>query len=165
MHPLIRFAAALVFLFLAALSVLAGPKSSRPVSTTMLHPHQIKKLDNLLADSSNVLTPDSRSGSAIEKLPSAADRICSCQVLNLESSNYDHQYVVLLAEKTANGSDAGFRVARNRILKERKQLKKLFYDKVKLVAEMQGKGSCKSMYFRLRTADAQLKLYEILNAD
>jgi hypothetical protein len=165
MHPLIRFAAALVFLFLAALSVLAGPKSSRPVRTTILHLHQIKKLDNILPESAIVLTQDNRSGSLIEKLPSAGVRICSCQILNLESSNYDHRYVVLLAEKTNNGSDAGFKATRNRILKERKQLKKLFYDKVKLVAEMQGKGSCKAMYFRLRTADRQLQLYEILNAD
>ncbi len=164
MHPLIRFAAALVFLFLAALSVLAGPKSSRPVNTKILHLRQIKKLDNFVRDSATVSTPDKGSGSVIEKLPSA-DRICSCQVLNLGSSNYDHRYVVLLAEKTVNGSDAGFRAARNRIIKERKQLKKLFYDKVKLVAEMQGKGSCKSMYFRLRAADRQLQLYEILNAD
>jgi hypothetical protein len=165
MHPLIRFAAALVFLFLAALSVLAGPKSSRPVSATMLHLHQIKKLDHFLADSMTVLTPDNRSGSVMEKLPAAGNRICSCQILNLGSSNYDHRYVVLLAEKTTNGSDAGFKAARNRIIKERKQLKKLFYDKVKLVAEMQGKGSCRSMYFRLRMADRQLQLYEILNAD
>jgi hypothetical protein len=165
MHPLIRFAAALVFLFLAALSVLAGPKSSRPVGTSILQLHQIKKLDNFLLDSATILTPDNRSGSMNEKVPSAGDRICSCQILNLESSNYDHRYVVLLAEKTTNGSDAEFKAARNRIIKERKQLKKLFYDKVKLVAEMQGKSSCKSMYFRLRTADRQLQLYEILNTD
>jgi len=70
-----------------------------------------------------------------------------------------------LSEKKTDGSDAGFKATRKSILKERKQLKKLFYDKVKLVAEMQGKGSCKSMYFRLRTADHQLQLYEILNAE
>jgi hypothetical protein len=165
MHPLIRFAAALVFLFLTALSVLAGPKSSRPAGSTMLDLRQIKVLDNFLRDSTTALVPDNRSRSMIEKVTSATDRICSCQVLNLESSNYDHRYVVLLAEKMDHGNDAGFRAARNRILKERKQLKKLFYDKVKLVAEMQGKGSCKSMYFRLRTADRQLQLYEILNAE
>ncbi len=41
----------------------------------------------------------------------------------------------------------------------------MFYDKVKVIAELQGESSCKSMYFRLHTADHQLQLYEILNAD
>jgi hypothetical protein len=86
-------------------------------------------------------------------------------VLNLQSSNYDHRYVVLLAEKTDAANSAGFKAAKSRIEKEKRQLKKLFYDKIKMVAELQGSGSCKSLYFRLRAADEQLQLYEILNAD
>lgn len=165
MHPLIRFAAALIFLFLAALSVLAGPKSSRPVGAKLLHLRQIATLNHLLTDSGTRLNIEKQSGSRTIKSTPAEVRICSCQVLNLVSSNYDHRYMVLLAERTNDGSVAGFKLARNRIQKEKKQLKKLFYDKLKLVAEMQGKGTCKSMYFRLRTADSQLQLYEILNAD
>jgi hypothetical protein len=41
----------------------------------------------------------------------------------------------------------------------------MFYDKIKTVAELRGTGSCKSMFFRLKTADNHLQLYEILNAD
>ncbi len=41
----------------------------------------------------------------------------------------------------------------------------MFYEKVKVVAEMQGTGSCKSMFYQLRSADSHLQLYEILNAD
>jgi len=100
-----------------------------------------------------------------EEVSNSAGRICSCQILNLESANYDHRYVVLLAEKTNDGSSAVYAAAKNRIAKEKKQLKQMFYDRVKVVAEMQGTGSCKSMFFRLRAADSQLQLYEILNAD
>jgi hypothetical protein len=165
MHPLIRFAAALIFLFLAALSVLAAPKSSLPVNANLFNLSQINELDNILPDSTTISSLVKESESETEKTHITGNRICSCQVLNLESSNYDHRYVVLLAEKTNDGSRAGFKAARNRIQKEKKQLKMLFYDKVKLVAELQGKGSCKSMYFRLRSVDNQLQFYEILNAD
>jgi hypothetical protein len=162
MHPLIRFAAFLVFLSLAALSVLAGTNSSRPVLTRVFQPRQIYRLDHLLRDSVSVLTPKKKPASETEGSSAGAERICSCQILNLGSSNYDHRYVVLLAEKTKG---TGFKEARNRIQKEKKNLKKLFYDKVKLVAEMQGQGTCKSLYFRLHAADSKLQLYEILNAD
>ncbi|HEY4965962.1 MAG TPA: hypothetical protein VII28_06160 [Puia sp.] len=165
MHPLIRFAAALIFLFLAALSVLAGPKYSRPIGAGLIHPRQIEKLNHLLMDSGTQLNIEKKSGSMTAKSTLSEVRICSCQVLNLVSSNYDHRYMVLLAERTNDGDGAGFKAARNRIQKEKKQLKRLFYDKVKLVAEMKATGTCKSMYFRLRTADSQLQLYEILNAD
>jgi hypothetical protein len=160
MHPLIRFAAFLVFLSLAALSLLASPKSSRPVLTRVLQIRQIRGLDHFLDDSASIVILEKKQ--AVEKTSVAGGRICSCQILNLESSNYDHRYVVLLAEKT---SATGFKGARDRIQKEKKNLKKLFYDKVKVVAEVQGKESCKTMYFRLHTADSKLQLYAILNAD
>ena len=95
----------------------------------------------------------------------SSGKICSCQVLNLESSNFDHRYVVLLAEKKNDGCAAAYAIARNRIQKEKKHLKQMFYDKVKVVSQMQGTGSCKEMFFRLKKADVSLQLYEILNAD
>ena len=165
MHPLIRFAAALILLSLAALSVLASPNSSSPAKGRVLHIRQIKKLYDFLPDSMFFLSTDKKAGPLNKKSGVVGDRICSCQVLNLESSNYDHRFVVLLAEKTNDGTGAGFKTARKRIQKEKKQMKELFYDKVKLVAELNGIGSCKSMYFRLRMADSNLQLYEILNAD
>lgn len=165
MHPLIRFSAALILLFLAALSVLASPRSSKLVQPCFCYQRQLVKLFDLLPDSGKSMTTEMNPGSGSEKSTASGVRICSCQVLNMQSSNYDHRFVVLLAEKTNDESSAGFKAARNRIEKEKKQLKKLFYDKVKLVAQIQGSGSCKSMYFRLHKADGQLQLYEILNAD
>jgi hypothetical protein len=71
----------------------------------------------------------------------------------------------LLAEKKNDGSRTAYAIAKNRIQKEKKHLKKMFYDKIEVVSEMQGMGSCKEMFYRLRTADENLRLYEILNAD
>ena len=100
-----------------------------------------------------------------EEANSSNEKICSCQVLNLESSNFDHRYVVLLAEKKSDGTGTAYTIAKNRIQKEKKHLKQMFYDKIEVVSEKQGTGSCKEMFYRLRTADVSLKLYEILNAD
>jgi len=165
MHPLIRFAAFLVFLGLAALSVLAGPETSRPVQASFVHQWQIKTLNNLLQNSSSGLSFVKKSNEETLTSSVMVGRICSCQILNLESSNYDHRFMVLLAEKSNDVSEAGFKKTRNRIQKEKRRLKLLFYDKIKLVAEIQAKGSCKSMYFRLHSTDSNLQLYEILNAD
>jgi hypothetical protein len=165
MRPLIRIAFTLLFLCLAIMNVFGGSGSAKPVSPSVFQIHNLVTLDSLLTvrvtlsvvEESSDVTPTATSNSTA--------RICSCQVLNLESSNYDHRYVVLLAEKTNDGSGTAFVLARNRIQKEKKHMKQMFYDKIKVVSEMQGTGSCKSMFYQLRTADSHLQLYEILNAD
>ena len=125
----------------------------------------IEKLDSFLSARSSVITIKKQTELSAEETSVSSGKICSCQVLNLESSNYNHRYVVLLAEKKNDGSSLAFEQAKSRIQKEKKHLKKMFYDKVKVVAEMQGIGSCKAMFFQLRTADSNMQLYEILNAD
>jgi len=165
MLSLIRNAFVLILLFFASMYAFAGNGSVRPVRAVSFHVNQVKKLDSLLKARVMVMSVKKTSEMSREEVSNTTGRICSCQILNLESANYDHRYVVLLAEKTNDGSSAVYAVAKNRIAKEKKQLKQMFYDKVKVVAEMQGTGSCKSMFFRLRAADSQLQLYEILNAD
>jgi hypothetical protein len=165
MHPLIRTTLFLLFLCLIASDVFAGTGSVRPVRPFSFHFKNLSKLDSFLKARVSVLSLHKKSVYSPEVAPSSTGRICSCQVLNLESSNYDHRYVVLLAEKSNDGSELAYSIAKNRIQKEKRHLKQMFYDKIKVVSEMQGTGSCKSMYFRLRTADKNLQLYEILNAD
>jgi hypothetical protein len=164
MRPLIRIVFTLFFLCLVVL-VFGGTGSVRPVSAAIFHHSHIERLDSLLTGSVTIITVKKASSSSAEEASNSVGRICSCQILNLGSSNYDHRYVVLLAEKTAKGSSAAYNVAKNRIQKEKKHLKQMFYDKVEVVSEMQGAGSCKSMFLQLKTADSHLQLYEILNAD
>jgi hypothetical protein len=192
MRPLYRTVLAIFCLVLFVLSVSAGSGSAKnensgighlPDSIAMRVPvlapgfqknfpslmrnDIITTLDSILSKFSNVVSvKKNSSGSLVEmKDISHSGMICSCQILNLESTNYDHRFVVLLAEKTSKGVPSDFTIAKNRILTEKKHLKEMFYNKVKLIAEMQGTGSCQSMYFRLKTADSKLQLYEILNAD
>jgi hypothetical protein len=163
MRPLIRFTIALLFLSLATLDSFGGSETARPVNPIDLHFKHIERLDSFLT--SGISNHTAVSVLSPEKTLSSSGRICSCQILNLGSSNYDHRLVVLLAEKTNDGSAEAYTVAKNRIQKEKKFLKQMFYDKVKVVAEMQGTGTCKSLFYQLRTADKNLRLYEILNAD
>jgi hypothetical protein len=165
MHLLIRISFAPFLLCFAALNSFAGPASVKPVNKISFSLKQIEKLDSFLRARVSVISVKKASELSVEEASASTGKICSCQVLNLESSNYDHRYVVLLAEKKNDGSGAAFAVAKNRIQKEKKHLKQMFYDKVKVVAEMQGTGSCRSMFYQLRTANSSLQLYEILNAD
>lgn len=138
----------------------------RPVKSIVVYHNDLTKLVSLL---SPALVSPVRAAQESEIVNKEAvlssSRICSCQVLNLESSNYDHRSVVLLSEKSNDGTPAAYSAAKNRLLKEKRLLKKMFYDKVKVVAEFQGTGSCKSMFLQLRSTDKNLQLYEILNAD
>src|SRR5450755_5091116 len=165
MRSLIRNAFVLILLFFASMYAFAGNGSVRPVRAVAFHVNQIEKLDSFLKARVTVISVKKTSEMSPEEVSNSTGRICSCQILNLESSNYDHRYVVLLAEKTNDGSGTAFALARNRLQKEKKLLKKMFYDKIKVVSEMQGTGSCNSMFYQLRMADSNLQLYEILNAD
>ncbi len=165
MHPLIRISIALFLLCIAFQTGFAGEGSVRPVKRISLVSVQIETLDSILSNRVSFTEVKKESELTSEEASSSAGKICSCQVLNLESSNFDHRYVVLLAEKKNDGNGTAYTIAKNRIQKEKKHLKQMFYDKIKVVSEMQGAGSCKEMFYRLRTADESLRLYEILNAD
>jgi len=90
---------------------------------------------------------------------------CSCQILHMSSSNYDHQEMAVFAEKTNRGEGTEFAEAKSRIEKEKKKLKKQFYDKVTVVAEMTAPVSCQSLYRRLKTQNESLQVFDMLDAD
>jgi hypothetical protein len=165
MHPLFRNSFALFLFCFAVQTGFAGQGSVRPVSGISFVSVRIEKLDSILSNRVSVMEVKKESELTSDEAKSSAGKICSCQILNLASSNYDHRYVVLLAEKKNDGSGTAFTIAKNRIQKEKKHLKQMFYDKIQVVSEMQGTGSCKAMFCRLRASDVSLQLYEILNAD
>jgi hypothetical protein len=164
MHPLIRISFTLFLLCFIVQAGFAGQSSVRPIKIISISA-QIEKLDSILSNRVSVVEVKKETELTPEEANSSTGKICSCQVLNLASSNYDHRYVVLLAEKKNDGTGSAFTMAKNRIQKEKKHLKQMFYDKIQVVSEMQGTGSCEAMFYRLRTADVSLQLYEILNAD
>jgi hypothetical protein len=92
-------------------------------------------------------------------------KICSCQILDMKSSNYNHRHVAVFAEKTYHGDEQDFQVTHTALEKEKKQLKKLFYDKLEVVSAHADQTDCKSLYVKLKYADQNLVIYEVLNAD
>jgi hypothetical protein len=165
MRPLIRISFSLFLLCFTVQTGFAGQGSVRPVKKVSIISKSIKRLDSVLRNEVSVVEIQKSSEPTSKEGNSSAGKICSCQILNLASSNFDHRYVVLLAEKKNDGSGTAFAVAKNRIQKEKKHLKQMFYDKIELVSETQGRGSCQDMFYHLRTTNVSLQLYEILNAD
>jgi hypothetical protein len=164
MRPFIRISAICFLFCVTTLKLIAAPATAEPLKSLKFKINQIRWLNYFLSGSGNAKAGNRHLTNSSEN-SSTTVRICSCQIVDLESSNYDHRHVALLAEKTNYGSNSDFIITRNRIEKEKKHLKKMFYDKIKLITEIHQSVSCKSLYFKLRTADSQLQLYEILNAD
>jgi hypothetical protein len=143
----------------------AGTITIKPVKSPIINNSFLSKLDSFLSSEVSPKPMEKENEISENETTHPSSRICSCQILNLESSNYDHRAVVLLSEKTYDGTPAAYSAAKTRLLKEKKHLKKMFYDKVKVIGEFQAAGSCKSMFLRLQTTNNNLRLYEILSAD
>jgi hypothetical protein len=96
-----------------------------------------------------------------------AIKICSCQVLALQSSNFRRQKnIALFAEKT-NGRNISYDMSRiNRVMeKEKRHMQSYFYDKLTVLNSFTEHTDCKSLYTKLKTKNKYLVLYDILDAD
>jgi len=103
--------------------------------------------------------------SAIEK-GSGSTKICSCQILDLQSNNYQYSHMAVLAEKTNYGDfSAGVVTARQAIEKEKKHLRLLFFDRMKVVDRVNEAMDCRSLFAKLKLQDNSLVMYDVLDAD
>ncbi len=94
------------------------------------------------------------------------DRVCVCEIMELQNNNSQFSNVAVLAEKTNNG-DMGkdYKVAERQITQEKKQMKAQMFDEVKVNTRIAVATDCISLYIKLRQETAGLKLYDILDAD
>lgn len=93
-------------------------------------------------------------------------KICSCQILNLQSANYQQHNVAVFAEKTNYGHiSSDFGIAKGTIEREKKHMKLFFYDKLTVVDNLSETTDCRSLYIRLKSTDQSLVMYDILDAD
>jgi len=156
MRSFIRTPLLLICFISFSSQILAGSHSVRPVSVF----HQnffntIQRLDSSIEKTVPVVTHSLSS-----------TKICSCQILNLQSANYIHRNVAVFAEKTNNGnSSLNYRIAKQVIEKEKKHLRELFYDKMEVLNTVAETIDCKSLYNKLKGADQSLIIYDILDAD
>ncbi|HMH35228.1 MAG TPA: hypothetical protein VK543_19465 [Puia sp.] len=143
---------ALLFIVMSN-QLLAGDGSLKP--QTQFSPSfmgSVKKLDAIAA--------------ASNKTGKTGVKICSCQILEMKSNNFEHKNVAVFAEKTNFGKfSADYGVATDVIEKEKKHIRLFFYDKVKVVNKVAEATDCKSLYIKLKDADQSLVMYDILDAD
>jgi len=93
-------------------------------------------------------------------------KICSCQILVLQTSYRRQKNFALFAERTNKksfASDISF--AKKVIEREKRHMQSLFYDKLEVVGSVSDATDCKSMFRRLKTKNKSLYLYDILDAD
>lgn len=93
-------------------------------------------------------------------------KICSCQILELQSTNHHHRNFAVLAEKTNGKSFFSDLNKMNRTLeREKKHIRYFFYDKLTVVNAVTEATDCRSLYSKLKFKNRSLMLYDILDAD
>ena len=98
--------------------------------------------------------------------PVISTSLCSCQVLDLESTNHRHRNFALFAEKRYGRSMSADLNRINRIIeKEKKHMQVFFYDKLTVVHAFTEATDCRSLYSKLKSGNKSLVMYDILNAD
>jgi hypothetical protein len=95
----------------------------------------------------------------------ASAKVCACQILNLRSNNLHVKNAVVFAEKTNTEGENDLDKAKLRLEKEKRMLKILFYNKIQVLAKTTASTDCNTLFQQLKKKQADLLLYEILNAD
>jgi hypothetical protein len=93
-------------------------------------------------------------------------KICTCEILILQSSYRRQKNFALFAEMTKRkslASDLSF--AKRVIEKEKKHMRSFFYDKLEVLATVADATDCKSLYKKLKIKNKSLYMYDILDAD
>jgi hypothetical protein len=93
-------------------------------------------------------------------------KICSCQILILQTTHKRQKSFALFAERTNKKSFASDVSFANRVIeKEKRHMQSFFYDKLEVVGSVSDAIDCKSMFKRLKDKNKSLFLYDILDAD
>mgnify|MGYP001028184609 CR=1 FL=1 len=104
---------------------------------------------------------------ALDKLKNMESAsICVCEILELQNNNSIFPNVAIFAEKTNKGNIGdGYKIAERIIAKEKKQMRSIYFDAVKINTKVAVASNCLSLYMKLKATAPGLKLYDILDAD
>lgn len=92
--------------------------------------------------------------------------VCVCEIVELQNNNARFSDVAIFAEKTHNGNlGREYKIAEQKILKEKKQMKSMFFEKVKTQTKIAATSNCLGLYLQLKGRYPELKLYDILNGN
>ena len=96
----------------------------------------------------------------------ASPKICACQILQVNSSNENIARLAVFAEKRSNGElEYEQKIAKSVLDKEKKNMKLLFYPKMKLIQSITSFTDCQTLYKQLQLLNDGVKMYEIVDAD
>jgi len=100
------------------------------------------------------------------KKPKTSLKVCACQILDLESKNFEHSNVAIFSEKTNYGDISSDLDAAKEVLEtEKKHLNKLFFTKMKVVSKTQDATDCSTLARKLKSDNTELKVYDVIDAD
>jgi hypothetical protein len=92
-------------------------------------------------------------------------KVCACQILNLRSNNHHLKNAVVFAEKTFSNEQTDLAKAKTRLEKEKRLMRILFYNKIQVIAKSTAATDCNTLFLQLKKKQANLLLYEVLDAD
>lgn len=155
-----RFSVLLIAVLLTSgLSATAGDEAVRPSQFNLKA--FVRASLNFVGGSSY------KADALVEKLQSKpTDRVCVCEIMELQNNNAEYSNVALLSEKINNG-DMGhdYKIAERQLTKEKKQMKAMFFDNIRVNTKIAVATDCLSLYIKMRQESLGLKLYDILDAD
>ncbi|MEP7279120.1 MAG: hypothetical protein ABI813_10795 [Bacteroidota bacterium] len=93
-------------------------------------------------------------------------KVCACQVLRVVSKNEKETLIAVFAQ-AVNSGDISFKFASAMTVleKEKKHLKDLFFTKIKTTENLTAATECSMLYKNIQVKYADIKLYDILDAD
>ena len=99
------------------------------------------------------------------KKPKTRLKVCACQILDLESKNFEHTNVAILSEKTNYGDlSSDLDAAKDVLETEKKHLNKMFFTKMKVVSKTQDATDCSTLAKKLKSDNTDLKVYDVIDA-
>ena len=154
-----RFGSLCIILIMAALTAKANDEAVQPeqFNLTVFIKASVSVLDGNAA----------KTEAFINRLKNReSSSICVCEILELQNNNSKFNNVAIFAEKTNKGDIGnGYKIAERLIAREKKQMRSIYFDEVKINTKVAVASNCLSLYMKLRSTAPGLKLYDILDAD
>ena len=93
-------------------------------------------------------------------------KICSCQLLNVQTNKFETQLVGIFAEKTPEGKTVNnYKLMNEFIRREAIYFRIVFTRSAEVKEQVKSKTDCLSLYNKLKAENSQLKMYNILDVD
>jgi hypothetical protein len=93
-------------------------------------------------------------------------KICSCQLMNVKTNQFETQLVGIFAEKTLEGkTNSNYKLMNSFIQRESIYFRIAFTRSAEVKEEVRSATDCLSLYNKLKAGNSRLKMYNILDVD